>query len=94
MTSGYRLLVYKQDRRRKEGQRLVEIKDYPGYSSTTMQDEICSLSKIKYPQEAGWRLDFEPMTKMVKNLMTGEMIEIDFRTPYCADPSSERYWSM
>ena len=94
MTSGYRLLVYKQDRRRKEGQRLVEIKDYPGYSGTAMQDEIYSLSKIKYPQKAGWRLDFEPMTKMVKNLMTGEMIEIDFRTPYCADPSSERYWSM
>lgn len=94
MTYGYRLLVYKADRRRRDGQRLVEIKDYPGYSGTAMQDEIYSLKQRLYRPQDGWRLDFEPMTKMVKNLMTGEMIEIDFRTPYCADPSSERYWSM
>jgi hypothetical protein len=32
--------------------------------------------------------------KTVKNLMTGEMIEIAEDTPYCCDPSQERYWSM
>ena len=33
-------------------------------------------------------------TKKVKNLMTGEMIEIPYDTPRSCDPSSELYWSM
>jgi hypothetical protein len=32
--------------------------------------------------------------KTVKNLMTGQDIQIPEDTPYCCDPSSERYWSM
>jgi len=32
--------------------------------------------------------------KKVKNLMTGQEIEIDSNTPRCCDPSSEAYWSM
>ena len=32
--------------------------------------------------------------KKVKNLMTGQEIEIDSNTPRCCDPSSETYWSM
>jgi len=31
--------------------------------------------------------------KKVKNLMTGEEIEINSNTPHCCDPSSETYWS-
>jgi len=33
-------------------------------------------------------------TKTVRNLMTGQDIEIAEDTPYCCDPCSERYWSM
>lgn len=32
--------------------------------------------------------------KKVKNLMTGQEIEIDSNTPRCCDPSSETFWSM
>lgn len=32
--------------------------------------------------------------KTVRNLMTGDMIEIPAATPRCCDPSSELYWSM
>lgn len=32
-------------------------------------------------------------TKMVKSLMTGEMVEIARDTPHCCDPSTETYWS-
>ena len=32
--------------------------------------------------------------KLVKNLMTGKMIEIPSNTPRCCDPSTEAYWSM
>lgn len=33
-------------------------------------------------------------TKKVKNLMTGEMVEIPYNTPHSCDPSTETYWSM
>lgn len=33
-------------------------------------------------------------TRKVKNLMTGQEIEIPSNTPRCCDPSSELYWSM
>jgi len=32
--------------------------------------------------------------KTVKNLMTGQMIEIDSNTPRCCDPSTELFWTM
>ena len=31
--------------------------------------------------------------RQVRNLMTGEMVEIDSNTPYFLDPSMETYWS-
>lgn len=93
MPSGYRLLVHKRDRRTRDGWKLVLIKDYPSFSAHAMQDELYSLSRSVYKAADGFALDFEPMTRWVKNAMTGEMIEIDYRTPYCADPSSDSYWS-
>ena len=30
----------------------------------------------------------------VKNLMTGQHVEIDADTPWCCNPASESYWSM
>jgi len=33
-------------------------------------------------------------TMTVKNLMSGDVVEIDVNTPRCCDPSSELYWSM
>ena len=30
----------------------------------------------------------------VKNLMTGQPVEIDADTPWCCNPASESYWSM
>ena len=36
-----------------------------------------------------------PVTmKTVRNLMTGELMEIPSNTPRCCDPSTETYWSM
>jgi hypothetical protein len=32
--------------------------------------------------------------KTVKNLMTGQAVEIDSNTPWCCNPASETYWSM
>jgi len=42
------------------------------------------------------RTDVAPSkkTKKVKNLMTGELVDIDVDTPHCCDPSTETFWSM
>lgn len=95
MEYGYRLMVYKKDRRTKDGWKLVESKEYPDYSAYAMHNEIHSLSRSSYKAEAGFALDFEPLTVLVKNKMTGDMVMIDYRDrggP--CDPSTDRYWSM
>ena len=33
-------------------------------------------------------------TRLVKNLMTGLLVEIDSNTPWCCNPASETYWTM
>jgi hypothetical protein len=40
------------------------------------------------------RVEVVPTTKRVRNLMSGEMVEIPHDTPRSCDPSSELYWSM
>ena len=92
--TGYRLFVYKVDRRTKSGERFVKSYDYSNYSNQAMAEEVNDLRRRLYKPADGWRLDWEPMTVMVKNLMTGEMVEIDYRDRGGAcDPSMERYWS-
>ena len=92
--SGHRLIVHKRDGRRIGGVRFVKIYDYPNYSQAAIMDEIRALKQSLYKDSQGWILTFEPMTRTVKNLMTGQMIEIDYRTPHNCDPSTEAYWSM
>lgn len=95
MTYGYRLTVHKTDGRTKTGLRFIASYDYPNYSGTAMQDEIYDLRQRLYPARDGWILDFEPMTVLVKSLMSGQDVEIDYRDRGgCCDPSTERYWSM
>lgn len=94
MGMGYRLVVYKVDRRTKMGERFVKNYDYPNYSGNAMMDEVFSLKRNLYKPEDGWRLEIEPLTVIVKSLMTGKDVEIDYKDlggPL--DPSTERYWS-
>lgn len=95
MEYGYRLKVYKADRRCKGGERFVKQYDYTGYDSRFMMEEVQDLHRQLYPKSAGWRLEFQPLTAMVKSLMSGQMVEIPYedRGGPC-DPSTERYWSM
>lgn len=50
-------------------------------------DEYAVAEEGYYQRNIVWR-------KKVKNLMTGQEIEIDSNTPRCCDPSSELYWTM
>ncbi len=45
-------------------------------------------------EESWFLLKYPVGTKVVKNLMTGKDMVIAEDTPYCCDPSQERYWSM
>lgn len=33
-------------------------------------------------------------SRRVRNLMSGQTVEIDVNTPHCCDPSTETFWSM
>ena len=93
MTKGYKLNVYKLDRRRKTGRRFVKSYDYPTSNETGVRGEIINLRSL-YPQHSGWVLEYHPLTKTVVNLMSGRPVEIAYNTPGCCDPSTETYWSM
>jgi hypothetical protein len=47
-----------------------------------------------YRPEDGFRFEWFPAMKTVKNLMTGADVVIPYDTPRSCDPSSELYWSM
>jgi hypothetical protein len=93
--TGYRLNVYKADRRVKTGERVVRSYEYPSYTETAIQNEVKHLQAQLYKPADGWRLEFEPLTVLVKSLMTGELVMIDYRLRGTGcDPSMERYWTM
>lgn len=93
MKRDYTLYIYKQDRRYKVGERLFSTTVWTGTDDNGMRRTVADLFETYRPED-GFRFDWAPATKVVKNLMTGEMIEIAADTPHCADPSTERYWSM
>jgi len=86
--------VYKTDKRCKAGERFVAKYPFSGMDRDAVERELNGLAQLLYPKKNGWLFDVQPATKIVKNLMTGKDIEIASDTPYCCDPSSERYWSM
>lgn len=45
-------------------------------------------------EETFYRIKYPVQKKTVRNIMTGQLIDIDEDTPHCCDPSSETYWSM
>ena len=89
----FTLYIYKTDKRTKSGMRLVSTSVWTGRDEAGMEREIVELLPL-FPVNKGYRFEYVPTTKIVKNLMTGEDVEIAHDTPRCCDPSSELYWSM
>ena len=58
-----------------------------------MRREVAELFDL-YNPELGFRFEWFPLMKTVRNLMTGALVEIDYNTPRSCDPSSELYWTM
>ena len=91
----WELRVYKADRRCKNGERFVKPYTYTNWTREEMAEEVRVLRRDLYSQADGYRLEFEPYTTRVRNLVTGQEVEI--RTAdrgTCCDPSQERFWSM
>lgn len=93
MKQDYKMKIYKADRRRKTGERLVYTYVLENRDDAGMRREVASLFDL-YPAKQGYRFEWFPTMKTVKNLMTGTEVQIETDTPYCCDPSTERYWSM
>lgn len=93
MKQNWTMYIYRQDRRYTEGRRLYSTSVWEGRDEQGMQREVDELYLQTYPRKK-FSIEFFPTTKQVKNLMTGELVEIPWDTPRSCDPSSELYWSM
>ena len=94
MKQSYTLYIWKRDRRTRSGERLFSTTVWTGQTADSMEREVRALRAQLYPTLEGWRLEAVPTMKTVKNLMTGQDVEIPHDTPRACDPSSELYWSM
>ena len=93
MKQNWTMYIYKRDRSTKSGERLFSTTVSPNRDADTMKRECNELYDL-YPATGGWRMEYHPTTKIVKNLMTGQDVEIAYDTPRSCDPSSELYWTM
>jgi hypothetical protein len=93
MKQDYTMRIYKRDGRTKTGERLFSTTVWTGQDDNGMRREVAELFDL-YPPSKGWRFDWTPSMKTVKNLMSGKDIQIPHDTPRSCDPSSELYWSM
>ena len=93
MKQDYTLYIYKADRRTKTGERLFSTTVWTGQDDNGMRRTVADLFPLYRPED-GFRFDWTPSMKTVKNLMSGKEIQIAHDTPRSCDPSSELYWSM
>ena len=93
MKQDYTMYIYKADRRTKTGERLFSTTVWTGQDDNCMRRTVAELFDL-YPPSKGWRFDWTPAYKTVRNLMTGKAVQIAHDTPRSCDPSSELYWTM
>ena len=94
MKHDHTMHIYKADKRKKTGERLVSTAVWQNRDTAEMAREIRELQYELWPVSQGFRIEFHPTMKTVKNLMSGECIVIAYDTPRSCDPSTELYWTM
>jgi hypothetical protein len=94
MKQSHTMYIYKADKRTKSGERVVSTTVWRNRDEAEMKREVRELQYELWPVSKGYRIEFFPTMKTVKNLMTGKEIEIDADTPNCCNPASETYWTM
>ncbi len=94
MKQNWTMYIWKLDRRTKSGERLFTTTVCTGRAAEAMDREVRELFLSGLYTVDQFRVEVVPTTKTVRNLMTGEQVEIPHDTPRSCDPSSELYWSM
>ena len=89
----YTMYIYKADKRTKTGERLFSTTVWVARSEEGMRREGLAIADL-YPATKGWRFEYVPTMKTVRNLMSGVDIQIPHDTPWACNPASETYWSM
>jgi hypothetical protein len=92
MKQNWTMYIYKRDLRYTVGQRLFSTTVWTDRDEAGMVREVQELAQL-YPA-AQFHIMFCPTTRTVRNLMTGELVDIPYDTPRSCDPSSELYWTM
>ena len=86
--TAYTLEIYKADRRIKEGQRLVENRDFDPVTRAYIDTVVEKL------QTKGITIKLYETFVTKKNLIGGREFTERYDTPHYCSPSSESYWSM
>jgi hypothetical protein len=86
----YTVEIYKADKRKKAGERLVLKKDYDTKNLSTLEHTV----KHTWLKRDGYRYEIHETYVTRKNLMGGKEFQERYDTPYYCSPSSETYWSM
>jgi hypothetical protein len=94
MKPDHTMRIYKRDRRCRSGERLVSTTVWRHRDAAEMAREVRELEYSTWPQSQGYRIEFLPTMKRVRNLITGAEVEIPSDTPRACDPSSELFWTM
>lgn len=88
----FTLEIYKADRRKKSGERLVGKYDYDRKDRAAMEREARELWPL-YRKSDGYRFAIHETMVKRTNHMTGQEFEERYDRPYSCSPSSETYWS-
>ena len=94
MKQNWTMYIWKLDRRCKRGERLVSTEVWIDQTEAGMEKEVAELLTLSWYTVDKFRFEYVPTTKTVRNLMTGQEVQIPHDTPRACDPSSELYWSM
>ena len=84
----YTLEIYKQDKRTKEGKRLIAKQDF----ASSTKDYISAVVEGK--RKLGLIVEVYETYVTRKNLVGGRDFQERYDTPYSCSPASETYWSM
>jgi hypothetical protein len=86
----YTVELYKADKRKKSGERLVKKVDH----STHSQSVLAEVYSKEYPASKGYRYEIHVTMVEKTNMMGGGKFTERYDTPYYCSPASESYWSM
>lgn len=84
----YTVEIYKIDRRKKDGMRLMEKTDYKDIEFESLK---ANFETLTYSGKYEVKIHQTYVTK--RNVMTGVEFKERYDTPYYCSPSSETYWS-